>query len=73
MFKTNQNLMFKNSYQYVVSDSLTATNKIREISKELFDHGYQFVSFDAESLFTAAHLSKTISIILGQIYTVESL
>ena len=39
--------------QYVVKDSFTAVNKIREILKELFDHGYRFVSFDVESLFTS--------------------
>ena len=54
--------------QYVVKDSFAAANKIREISKELFDHGYRFVSFDVESLFTSVPLSKTINIILDWIY-----
>ena len=54
--------------QYVVKDSFAAANKIREISKELFDHGYRFVSFDVESLFTLVPLSKTINIILDRIY-----
>ena len=54
--------------QYVVKDSFTAANKIREIQKELFDHGYRFVSFDVESLFTLVPLSKTINIILDRIY-----
>ena len=39
--------------QYVVKDSFTAANKIREIPKELFNHGYRFVSFDVGSLFTS--------------------
>ena len=54
--------------QYVVKDSFTAANKIREIPKELFDHGYRFVSFDVESLFTSVPLSKTINIILDRTY-----
>ena len=54
--------------QYVVKDSFAAANKIREISKELFDHGYRFVSFDVESLFTSVPLSETINIILDRIY-----
>ena len=40
--------------QYIVKDYFTAANKVREIPKELFDHGYPFVSFDVESLFTSA-------------------
>ena len=52
----------------MVKDSFTAAKKIREIPKELFDHGYRFVSFDVESLFTSVLLSKTISIIVGRKY-----
>ena len=52
----------------MVKDRFIAANKIREIPKELFDHGYRFVSFDVESLFTAVPLSKTINIILDWIY-----
>ena len=59
--------------QYVVKDSFAAANKIREISKELFDHGYRFVSFDVESLFTSIPLSKTINIILDRIYNKKPL
>ena len=54
--------------QYVVKHLFIATNKIRQIPKELFDHGYRFVSFDMESLFTSVPLSKTINIILDWIY-----
>ena len=57
----------------MVKDSFAATNKIREISKELFDHGYRFVSFDVESLFTSIPLSKTINIILDRIYNKKPL
>ena len=52
----------------MVKDSFTAAKKIREIPKELFDHGYRFVSFDVESLFTSVLLSKTISIIVDRKY-----
>ena len=57
----------------MVKDSFTAANKIREIQKELFDHGYRFVSFDVESLFTSIPLSKTINIILDWIYNKKPL
>ena len=57
----------------MVKDSFTAANKIREIQKELFDHGYRFVSFDVESLFTSIPLSKTINIILDRIYNKKPL
>ena len=60
------NLLTEN--QYAVKDSLTVANKIREIPKELLDHGYRFVSFDVELLFTLVPLSKTINIILDRIY-----
>ena len=46
----------------MVKGSFTAAKKIREIPKELFDHGYRFVSFDVESLFTSVSLSKTITL-----------
>ena len=54
--------------QYVVRDSFSAANKIREIPKELFDEGYRFISFDVESLITSLSLNKTIKIILDRIY-----
>ena len=54
--------------QYVVKDSLTAANMIREMPKELFDQGYRFVSFDVESLFTSVPLSKISNIISDWIY-----
>ena len=34
----------------------------------MFEEGYQFVSFNVESLFTNVPLNKTINIILDQIY-----
>ena len=54
--------------QFVVKDSFTTANMIREVPKELFDQDYRFDSFDLESLFTSVPLSKTINIILDRIY-----
>ena len=53
--------------QYVVRDSFSAVNKIRETPKELFDEGYRFASY-VESPFTAVSLKKTINVILDRIY-----
>ena len=47
---------------------LQLQKKIRVIPQELSDHGYRFVSFNVESLFTSVLLSKTIKIILGRTY-----
>ena len=52
----------------MVKDSFFAVNKIREIPKELFDHGYRYVSFDVDLLFTSVPLLKTINFILDRIY-----
>ena len=46
----------------------TADNKIKSITSEIFEDGYQFVSFDIESLFTNVPLTKTINIILDRLY-----
>ena len=54
--------------EYIVQDTFCAAKKIREIPKELFEDGYRFISFDAESLFTSVPLSRTINIILDRIY-----
>ena len=49
-------------------DSFDAANKIKIAPSEIFEEGYQFVSFDVESLFTNVPLNKTINIILDRIY-----
>ena len=38
---------------YVVQDFFFAVKKIRKITKELFEDGYRYVLFDAESLLTS--------------------
>ena len=53
---------------YTLKDSFDAANKIKIVPSEMFEEGYQFVSFDVESLFTNVPLNKTINIILDRIY-----
>ena len=38
--------------EYSVKDSFDAVNRIKGISQHLFENGYQYRSFDVESLFT---------------------
>ena len=52
---------------YTLKDSLDAANKIKSVSSEMIEEGYQFVSFDVESLFTNVPLNKSINIILDRI------
>ena len=54
---------------FIVNDSFDAANKIQKISRELFDSGYKFVSFDVISLFTNLPLAKTIDLILKRVYS----
>ena len=49
-------------------DSFDAADAIKSIPPELFSQGYNFVSFDVESLFTNVPLHRTISIVLDRIY-----
>ena len=53
---------------YTLKDSFDAANKIRNVPSEMFEEGYQFVSFDVEFLFTNVPLNKIINIILDRIY-----
>ena len=43
-------------------------NRIKSISKEFFDEGYRFVSFDVESLFTNVPPQRSANVILQRIY-----
>ena len=54
--------------EYHLSDSFAAAEKIKAIPDNLFQDGYQFVSFDVKSLFTNVPLDKTISVILDRVY-----
>ena len=53
---------------YTLKDSFDAANEIKSVPSEIFEYGYQFASFDIESLFTNKPLNKTINIILDRIY-----
>ena len=50
----------------LLKDSFDAANKIKSVPSETFEDGYQFVTFDIESLFTNVPLNKT-NIILDRI------
>ena len=51
---------------YTLKDSFDAANKIKSVPSEPFEDGYEFVTFDIESLFTNVPLNKT-NIILNRI------
>ena len=53
---------------YNLKKSFDAVKRIRSIPPELFDDAYQFVSFDAQSLFTNVPVKKTMNIILDRVY-----
>ena len=54
--------------EFSLKDSYNATTRIQNIPQDLFDKGYQFISFNVESLFINVPLTKTIDIILNRIY-----
>ena len=55
--------------EFTLSDSFEAVSSIQNIPQHLFNDGYQFVSFDVESLFTNVPLKRTVDIILNRIFT----
>ncbi|XP_066913068.1 uncharacterized protein [Clytia hemisphaerica] len=57
--------------EFTLKDSFDASSRINQIPKELFDEGFQYVSFDVVSLFTNVPLKKTIDIILKRVYDQE--
>ena len=54
-----------------LSDSFDAVTYINNIPRHLFQEGYQFLSFDVESLFTNVPLRRTVNIFLDRIYKDE--
>ena len=54
--------------KFTLKDTFDAANRIQAISPTLFAEGYEFVSFDVESLFTNVPLQRTLKIIIDRIY-----
>ena len=54
--------------EYTLKDTFDAANRIKTIPPALFTEGYEFVSFDVESLFTNVPLQRTLKIIEDRIY-----
>lgn len=57
---------------FMLKDSFDAANRIRNISPDLFDEGYTWVSLDVESLFTNVSLSRTMDVILKRVYKLKT-
>ena len=56
------------SNEFSLSDSFDAVSSIKSIPEHLFLEGYQFFSFDIESLFTNVPLTRTVNIVLDRVY-----
>ena len=54
--------------EYTLKDSFDAVSRIHQIPENLFEQGYQYVSFDVVSLFTNVPLKRTVNIILKRVY-----
>ena len=54
--------------EYSVKDSFDAANRINGKPQHLFENDYQYISFDAESLFTNILIKGTVDLILKRIY-----
>ena len=54
--------------EYLLKDSFDAANRIKCIPQNLFENGYQYISFDVESLFSNVPIKRTVDIIVKRIY-----
>ena len=54
--------------EFSLSDSFDVLSSSKNIPEHLFLEGYQFVSFDIESLFTNVPFTRTVNIVLNRIY-----
>ena len=54
--------------KYTIKDSFDTVTRLKNITQELFDQCYRFLSFDVVSLFTSESLQKTINITLKNVY-----
>ena len=52
--------------EYSIKNSFHAANRIKGISQHLFENGYQYISFDVESLFTNVPIKRTVDLILKE-------
>ena len=59
--------------EHTVKDTFDAKSRIRTINQALFSQGYQYVSFDVESLFTNVPLEGTLAVIEKRIYDEKEL
>ena len=50
---------FTEPLEFSIKDSFDATSGIKDISQDLLHNGYQFISFDEESLFTNVPIKRT--------------
>ena len=60
-------------YEFTLKYSFETVNRIQDIPSNLLVHGYKYVPFDAESLFTNVPIKKTIDVITTQIYNDHSI
>ena len=61
-------------YEFTLKYSFETVNRIQDIPSNLLVlHGYKYVPFDAESLFTNVPIKKTIDVIATQIYNDHSI
>ena len=60
-------------YEFTLKYSFETVNRIQDIPFNLLVHGYKYVPFDAESLFTNVPIKKTIDVIATQIYNDHSI
>ena len=54
--------------EFSLKDSFDVANRIKAFLSYLFENGYQYLSFDVESLFTNIIIKRTADIILRWIY-----
>ena len=60
-------------YEFTLKYSFETVNRIEDIPSNLLVHGYKYVPFDAESLFTNVPIKKTIDVIPTRIYNDPSI
>ena len=67
-------ITYIDKYEFTLKYSFETVNRIQDIPSNLLVlHGYKYVPFDAESLFTNVPIKKTIDVIPTQIYNDHSI